>query len=123
MSEESLSKDLRAGLSLDKDEKDPTTLSHLFDNAFELFNRINNTQEPTNSPKIQVFMVILKLLAIMKSISEQYAYVYVYTYICVYVCIRLYIFKLSQTPCEPFHCNKDHNNFLFLFFVVCRSQT
>lgn len=42
------------GLSLEKEEKDPTTLSKLFDNAFELYNNINNTQEATNSTKIQV---------------------------------------------------------------------
>lgn len=29
------------------------SLSQLFDNAFELYNSINNTQEPTNSSKIQ----------------------------------------------------------------------
>ncbi|XP_020287631.1 immunoglobulin-binding protein 1b [Pseudomyrmex gracilis] len=42
-------------LSGEKDEKYPATesLSELFDKAFELFNNINNTQEPTNSTKIQ----------------------------------------------------------------------
>lgn len=32
---------------------DSTTLSELFDNAFELFNAINKTEESTNSPKVQ----------------------------------------------------------------------
>jgi len=49
-SEEILSKDLSHG----KDRSDPTTLSELFDNAFELFNSINNTTEPTNSSQVQV---------------------------------------------------------------------
>ncbi|XP_076753489.1 immunoglobulin binding protein Tap42 [Xylocopa sonorina] len=38
---------------VENDSKNPTTLSDLFDKAFELFNNINNTDEPTNSPKIQ----------------------------------------------------------------------
>lgn len=42
------------GLGPEREEKDPATLSELFDNAFELFNNINKTQEPTNSPKVQV---------------------------------------------------------------------
>lgn len=50
MSEEILAK----GKKLEKEEKDPTTLSDLFDNAFEMYNNINNTQEPTNSTKVQV---------------------------------------------------------------------
>ncbi|XP_011861988.1 PREDICTED: immunoglobulin-binding protein 1b [Vollenhovia emeryi] len=49
-SEEILSKDLSYG----KDRSDPATLSELFDNAFELFNSINNTTEPTNSSKVQL---------------------------------------------------------------------
>ncbi|KAL6255023.1 hypothetical protein P5V15_013357 [Pogonomyrmex californicus] len=43
-----LSKDL----SFEKEKNDPP-LSELFDNAFELFNSINNTQEPINSSKVQ----------------------------------------------------------------------
>jgi len=50
MSEGILSKDL----SHEKDKNDPSTLSELFDNAFELFNSINATVEPTNSSKVQV---------------------------------------------------------------------
>lgn len=41
-------------LTLQNDAKDTTTLSELFDKAFELFNAINKTDEPTNSSKIQV---------------------------------------------------------------------
>ncbi|XP_053980902.1 immunoglobulin-binding protein 1 [Hylaeus volcanicus] len=40
-------------LSLDNDAKDSSTLSELFDKAFELFNEINKTEEPTNSAKVQ----------------------------------------------------------------------
>jgi len=50
MSEKILLKNLGVG----KDRNDSATLSELFDNAFELFNNINNTQEPTNSMKVQV---------------------------------------------------------------------
>ncbi|XP_018315511.1 immunoglobulin-binding protein 1 [Mycetomoellerius zeteki] len=50
MSEEILIK----GLSHERDKNDPTTLSKLFDNAFEMFNNINATVEPTNSPKVQL---------------------------------------------------------------------
>ena len=39
--------------SLGNDAKDTTTLSELFDKAFELFNQINKTDEPTNSSKVQ----------------------------------------------------------------------
>jgi len=52
-------------LSHERDKNDPATLSELFDNAFEMFNNINATVEPTNSPKVQVrflnfdFFVIL----------------------------------------------------------------
>lgn len=49
MSEKGTSK----GLGPERYEKDPATLTELFDNAFELFNSINKTQEPTNSPKVQ----------------------------------------------------------------------
>ncbi|TGZ49470.1 immunoglobulin-binding protein 1b [Temnothorax longispinosus] len=49
-SKEILSKVLSHG----KDKSDPATLSELFDNAFELFNSINNTTEPTNSSKVQL---------------------------------------------------------------------
>lgn len=58
MSEKSLSK----GLGPERDDKDPATLSEMFDNAFELFNSINKTQEPTNSSKVQVNSAIYKLL-------------------------------------------------------------
>ncbi|KAH0951499.1 hypothetical protein HN011_002975 [Eciton burchellii] len=50
MSEKILSKNS----SVSKDRNDSATLSELFDNAFELFNAINNTQEPTNSMKVQL---------------------------------------------------------------------
>jgi len=50
MSEGILSRDL----SHEKDKNDSSTLSELFDNAFELFNSINATAEPTNSSKVQV---------------------------------------------------------------------
>ncbi|XP_003493478.2 immunoglobulin-binding protein 1 [Bombus impatiens] len=46
MSEENLS-------SSENDGRDAATLSELFDKAFELFNNINKTDEPTNSSKIQ----------------------------------------------------------------------
>ncbi|EFN79134.1 immunoglobulin-binding protein 1b [Harpegnathos saltator] len=46
-------KGLLKSLGSEKEEKDPVTLSELFDHAFELFNSINKTQEPTNSPKVQ----------------------------------------------------------------------
>lgn len=49
-SEEIMSKDLSHG----KDNSDPTTLSKLFDDAFELSNSINNAAEPTNSLQVQV---------------------------------------------------------------------
>lgn len=45
---------LSMGLSHGKNNSDPATLSELFDNAFELFNSISNTAEPTNSSKVQV---------------------------------------------------------------------
>lgn len=50
MSEENLS-------SSENDGRDAATLSELFDKAFELFNNINKTDEPTNSSKIQVLIV------------------------------------------------------------------
>ncbi|XP_017882569.1 immunoglobulin-binding protein 1 [Ceratina calcarata] len=40
-------------LGLETDAKDVATLSELFDKAFELFNDLNKTHEPTNSPKVQ----------------------------------------------------------------------
>ncbi|XP_076246707.1 immunoglobulin binding protein Tap42 [Calliopsis andreniformis] len=39
--------------TLGHDAKDAATLSELFDKAFELFNNISKTDEPTNSSKIQ----------------------------------------------------------------------
>lgn len=39
--------------NVENDTNNPATLSDLFDKAFELFNNINNTDEPTNSSKIQ----------------------------------------------------------------------
>lgn len=50
MSEENLS-------SSENDVRDAATLSELFDKAFELFNNINKTDEPTNSSKVQVLIV------------------------------------------------------------------
>lgn len=50
MSEENLS-------NSENDGRDAATLSELFDKAFELFNNINKTDEPTNSSKIQVLIV------------------------------------------------------------------
>ncbi|KAG7199516.1 hypothetical protein KM043_014133 [Ampulex compressa] len=47
MSEASRSKEPENEMS------DVSTLSQLFDNAFEQFNRINKTEEPTNSSKVQ----------------------------------------------------------------------
>lgn len=85
-----MSRDLRTGLNLDKDERDPTTLSQLFDNAFELFNNINKSQEPTNSPKIQVFMMILKVFAIMKPIALNNVLIYVHIYIIYIIYYTLY---------------------------------
>ncbi|CAK9832091.1 Immunoglobulin-binding protein 1b [Anthophora retusa] len=38
---------------IENEVRDGATLSELFDKAFELFNNINKTDEPTNSPKIQ----------------------------------------------------------------------
>lgn len=40
-----------------QDIKDNATLSELFDKAFEMFNNLNKTTEPTNSAKVQVFIV------------------------------------------------------------------
>lgn len=40
-------------LGLETDAKDVATLSELFDKAFELFNDLNKSYEPTNSPKVQ----------------------------------------------------------------------
>lgn len=50
MSEENLS-------SSENDGRDVATLSELFDKAFEQFNNINKTDEPTNSSKVQVLIV------------------------------------------------------------------
>lgn len=69
MSEEISSRDL----SHRKDDSDSATLSELFDNAFELFNSINNTAEPTNSSKVQVRFSTLIILKI---------HIYIYTHIC-----------------------------------------
>lgn len=55
-------------LGPERDEKDAATLSELFDNAFELFNSINKTQEPTNSSKVQV-LGIEKLVLLPASLS------------------------------------------------------
>ncbi|XP_043787084.1 immunoglobulin-binding protein 1 [Apis laboriosa] len=40
-------------LFMESDDKDVTSLSELFDKAFEQFNNINKTDKPTNSVKIQ----------------------------------------------------------------------
>lgn len=55
--------------NLDSDEKDPALLSDIFDNAFELFNEINATQEPTNSSKIQVCIINLEIMYFFSNIS------------------------------------------------------
>ncbi|KMQ88385.1 immunoglobulin-binding protein 1b [Lasius niger] len=107
MSEESLSKDLRAGLSFDKDEKDPTTLSQLFDNAFELFNRIHNTQEPTNSPKIQsdvrqtmrMFEDATKLVSIVDMFSDNETFEEVATENIKYFLLPALLGKLATKIC------------------------
>lgn len=68
MSEKSLTK----SLGPEKDEKDPATLSELFDGAFEMFNGINKTQEPTNSSKVQVSGISKKKLTLLSGfISER----------------------------------------------------
>lgn len=45
-------------LFMESDDKDVTSLSELFDKAFEQFNNINKTDKPTNSVKIQVLNII-----------------------------------------------------------------
>lgn len=42
----------------ENDDKDVTSLSELFDKAFEQFNNINKTDKPTNSVQIQVLNII-----------------------------------------------------------------
>ncbi|KAG5339003.1 IGB1B protein, partial [Acromyrmex charruanus] len=54
MSEEISIKGLSQRDKNERDKNDPATLSQLFDNAFEMFNNINATVEPTNSPKVQL---------------------------------------------------------------------
>ena len=43
--------------SSENNGRDASTLSELFDKAFELFNNINKTDEPTNSSKVQVLVI------------------------------------------------------------------
>lgn len=108
MSEEILSKDLRAGLSLEKDEKDPTTLSQLFDNAFELFNSINNTQEPTNSTKVQsdirqtmrMFEDATKLVSIVDMFSDNETFEEVATENIKYFLLPALLGKLTTKICN-----------------------
>lgn len=107
MSEEILSKDLRAGLSLERDEKDPTTLSQLFDNAFELFNSINSTQESTNSPKIQsdirqtmrMFEDATKLVSIVDMFSDNETFEEVATENIKYFLLPALLGKLTTKIC------------------------
>ncbi|XP_050455933.1 immunoglobulin-binding protein 1b isoform X1 [Cataglyphis hispanica] len=107
MSEEILSRDLRTGLNLDKDERDPSTLSQLFDNAFELFNSINNSQEPTNSPKIQsdirqtmrMFEDATKLVSIVNMFSDNETFEEVATENIKYFLLPALLGKLTTKIC------------------------
>ena len=47
---------LNKEISSGSESMDSESLSELFDKAFDLFNSINQTQEPTNSSNVQVFI-------------------------------------------------------------------
>lgn len=40
------------------EENDTQTLSVIFKNGLDLYNKITNSQEPTNSPEIQVSLLV-----------------------------------------------------------------
>ncbi|XP_072763996.1 immunoglobulin-binding protein 1b [Anoplolepis gracilipes] len=108
MSEEMLSKGLRPDLSFEGDEKDPTKLSQLFDNAFELFNSINKTQEPTNSPKVQsdvkqtmrMFEDATRLVSIVDMFSDNETFEEVATENIKYFLLPALLGKLTTKICN-----------------------
>lgn len=63
---------------MSEDIKDTSSLSELFDNAFQSFNDINKTEEPTNSPKVQsdirktmqMFEDLTKFVSVVDMFSE-----------------------------------------------------
>ncbi|XP_029677397.1 immunoglobulin-binding protein 1b isoform X2 [Formica exsecta] len=85
----------------------PYTLSQLFDNAFELFNSINKSQEPTNSPKIQsdirqtmrMFEDATKLVSVVNMFSDNETFDEVATENIKYFLLPALLGKLTTKIC------------------------
>ncbi|KOC70786.1 Immunoglobulin-binding protein 1 [Habropoda laboriosa] len=109
---------------LENETKDAATLSELFDKAFELFNNINKTDEPTNSPKIQsdvkrtmnMLQEATKLVSIVDMFSSNESFEEVATENIKYFLLPAFLGTLTTKICNT--DDRMHNvNVAEIYFV------